>query len=70
MADDIKVEAERLKTGIQGLLRRVPASVLNGNHGTAVDYKKVAGQANKLLASSAPKFAVLQQIHNQLSAFQ
>lgn len=69
MADDIKVEAERLKTSIKEMLRRVPASVINGNHGTAVDYKKVAGQANKLLAASAPKFAVLQQTYNQLSAF-
>jgi hypothetical protein len=69
MADDIKVEAERLKTAIKDMLRRVPDSVINGHHGTAVDYKKIAGQANKLLASNAPKFAALQQTYTQLSAF-
>ena len=70
MADDLKTETARLKAALQGLLRRVPASVLNGNHGTAVDYKKIAVQANKLLTASAPKFASLQQTFNQLSAFQ
>jgi hypothetical protein len=69
MADDIQVEAGRLKARMQEMLRRVPPSVLNGNHGTAVDYKKVAGQAHKLLAASAPKFAALQQTFNQLSVF-
>ena len=69
MADDIKVETARLKASIQDMLRRVPASVLGGNHGTAVEYKKIAGQANKLLDASAPKFAVLQQTYNQLSTF-
>ena len=69
MVDDIKVETARLKTSIQNMLRRVPGSVLGGSHNTAVDYKKVAGQANKLLAAAAPKFAALQQIHNQLSVF-
>lgn len=69
MSEDPKEQAARLKSSLQDLLRRVPASVLRGSHGLAVDYKKVAAQAHKLLATASPRLAALQQVHNQLSVF-
>ena len=69
MSEDPKEQTARLKSSLQDLLRRVPASVLRGSHGRVVDYKKVAAQAHKLLSASAPRLAALQQIHNQLSVF-
>lgn len=69
MADDIKVETDRLRKQLTDLLRRVPASVNAGSHDTAVAYKKLAGQAHKLLAASAPKFVLLQQVYGQLSSY-
>lgn len=69
MSEDPKDQVIRLKSSLQEQLRRVPASVIRGSHGLAVDYKKVAAQAHKLLATASPRLAALQQIHNQLAVF-
>jgi hypothetical protein len=69
MADDIKVEIDRLKVRINDMLRRVPASVNGGSYDVAVAYKKTAAQAYKLVTASAPKFIALQQVCNQLSTY-
>lgn len=54
---------------IKEMLRRVPDSVNGGSYETAVAFKKLAGQAHKVVSQSNPKLVVLTQIHGQLSTY-
>lgn len=69
MADDLKAAIDMAKERIRESLKRVPASVNNGNYNNAVGYKELCKQATKLLASKSPKYAALQQIANQLAGY-
>jgi len=67
--DKVTSEIDRLKTVIQGLLRRVPACVNGGNYQTAVAYKKLAQKASKLAESPRTKLADLQSAHSELLSY-
>lgn len=67
---DIKLETERTRQELTELLKRVPAKVNNGGHGTAVEYKKVAAEAHKLLGSSRATLMKLMQSRNNLLSYQ
>ena len=67
---DIKLEMEQTRKELTELLRRVPDKVNNGGHGTAVDYKKVATEAHKLLSSSRATLMKLMQARNNLLSYQ
>ena len=54
---------------IQEMLRRVPDSVNGGSYETAVAFKKLAVQAQKVVGRSNPELVVLTQTHNQLSMY-
>jgi hypothetical protein len=51
------------------MLRRVPDSVNGGSYQTAVAFKKLAVQAQKVVGQSNPKLVVLTQMHQQLSSY-
>lgn len=69
MADDLKAAIEAAKERIREHLKRVPDSVNGGSYNNALAYKELCKQASKLLASKSPKYAALQQVANQLSAY-
>ncbi len=69
MADDLKVAIETTKERIREYLKKVPDSVNNGSYNSAVAYKELCKQANKLLASKSPKYSALQQVANQLAGY-
>ena len=69
MADDLKVAIDMTKERIRESLKRVPVSVNDGSYNTAVAYKALCKQADKLLKSKSPKYAALQQVANQLAGY-
>lgn len=69
MANDLKIAMDAAKERIRESLKRVPASVNNGSYNDAVAYKALCKQADKLLKSKSPKYAALQQVANQLAAY-
>ena len=66
---DLIEATERTKSILRELLKTVPQTVNNGSHQTAVSYKKLVIQGQKLLASNKTKYATLQQVTASLSAY-
>lgn len=66
---DEKQQAEYYRAQLKEMLRRVPNSVNAGSYETAVAFKKLAGQACKLVDQSNPKLIALTQMHSQLSQY-
>lgn len=66
----VESQVNSYKRRINEMLKRVPASINNGSYQTAVEYKKLAATASKSANSARAKIAVLQNLHNQLSAYQ
>lgn len=65
----IKTDADELSRArvlLTSALRRVPASVNNGNYNTAVAYKKLAATSHKLIAAKSPKLTALQSAYSAL----
>lgn len=54
---------------IREMLRRVPDKVNNGSYETSVAFKKLVGEAQKVLSTSRPKLEKLTQTYNQLSTY-
>lgn len=71
MSKDTKTEEQinYYRGRIQEMLRRVPDSVNGGSYETAVAFKKLAVQAQKVVGQSNPKLVVLTQTYNQLITY-
>ena len=66
---DTKDQGDYYRGRIKEMLRRVPNSVNGGSYETAVAFKKLVAEANKVMATSRPKLEKLTQVHNQLSSY-
>lgn len=66
---DTNQEIDHYITRIKEMLKRVPPSVNGGSYDNAVAFKKLAGQAYKLLNQSNPKLGLLVSMHNQLQQY-
>lgn len=66
---DLIAATERTREILRGLLKKVPQTVNEGSHQTAVVYKKLAIEGQKLLASMKAKYSALQQVTAQLSMY-
>jgi hypothetical protein len=69
MSEDTATAVARLKAQISNMLRRVPDKVNAGGYQTAVEYKKLAVEGHKLVASHRATFIRLSTVCNQLSAY-
>jgi hypothetical protein len=63
-------DAAYYKTKIGELLKRVPARINNGGHGTAVAYKEAVKYAQKYLTAPRATVMNLRQAHQKLIAYQ